>query len=60
MLVGGLLLLLREMMTIGVGAIFLFISHTMSYQHEGLELHIYSWSRQSVYVKMLVSDVVLR
>jgi hypothetical protein len=54
MLVGGLLLLLREMMTIGVGAIFLFISHTMSYQHEGLELHIYSWSRQSVYAKMLV------
>jgi hypothetical protein len=33
-------------MTLGVGVIFLFISHTMPYQPEGLELHIYSWPRQ--------------
>jgi DMSO/TMAO reductase YedYZ heme-binding membrane subunit len=32
----------RERMTLGVEAIFWFISHTMSYQTKRLELHIYS------------------
>jgi hypothetical protein len=45
-LVAGLLLSLRERMTLGVGAIFWFISHTMSCQPEGLGLHIYIWPRQ--------------
>jgi hypothetical protein len=33
-------------MTLRVGAIFWFISHTMSCQPKGLGLHIYSWTRQ--------------
>jgi hypothetical protein len=33
-------------MTLGVGGIFWFISHTMSCQPKGLGLHIYSWLRQ--------------
>jgi hypothetical protein len=53
-LVVGLLLSLRERMTLGVGAIFWFISHIMSCQPERLGLHIYSWSRQPAYAKMLV------
>jgi hypothetical protein len=56
---GGMLgielsLSLRGRMTLGVGAIFWFISHTMPYQPEGLVLHIYSWPRQPAYAKMLV------
>jgi hypothetical protein len=33
-------------MTLGVGAIFWFISHTMPCQPKEMGLHIYSWSRQ--------------
>jgi hypothetical protein len=33
-------------MTLGVGVIFWFISHTMPCQPKGLGLHIYSWPRQ--------------
>jgi hypothetical protein len=44
----------RGRMTLGVGVIFCFISHTMTYQPEGLGLHIYSWPRQPAYAKMLV------
>jgi hypothetical protein len=54
LLIVGLLLSSRERMTLGVGVIFWFISYTMSYQPEGLELHIYSWLRQLAYAKMLV------
>jgi hypothetical protein len=36
----------RGRMTLEVGAIFRFISHTMSCQPKGLGLHIYSWPRQ--------------
>jgi hypothetical protein len=36
----------RGRMTLGVGAIFWFISHTMPCQPKGLRLHIYSWPRQ--------------
>jgi hypothetical protein len=54
MLLAGLLLSLRKRMTLGVETIFWFISHTMSYQTEGLELHIYSWPRQPAYAKVLV------
>jgi hypothetical protein len=36
----------RGRMTLGVGAIFWFISHTMPCQPKGLGLHIYSWPRQ--------------
>jgi hypothetical protein len=41
-----LLLSSRERMTLVVGAIFWFISHTMPCQPKGLGLHIYSWPRQ--------------
>jgi hypothetical protein len=54
LLVVGLLLSSRERMTVGVRLIFWFISYTMPYQPEGLELHIYSWLRQPAYAKMLV------
>jgi hypothetical protein len=54
MLVTRLLLSSRQRMTIEVETIFWFISHTMSYQPKGLGLHIYSWSIQVAYVKMLV------
>jgi hypothetical protein len=37
----------RGRMTLGVGTIFWFISHTMPYQSKGLGLHIYSWPRQA-------------
>jgi hypothetical protein len=46
LLVAGLLLSLRKRMTLGIGVIFWFISHTMPCQPEGLGLHIYSWPRQ--------------
>jgi hypothetical protein len=36
----------RGRMTLGVGVIFWFISHTIPCQHKGLGLHIYSWPRQ--------------
>jgi hypothetical protein len=39
-------LTLIERMTLRVGAIFWFISHTMPYQPEGLGIHIYNWPRQ--------------
>jgi hypothetical protein len=37
----------RGRMTLGVGAIFWFISHTIPCQPKRLGLHIYSWPRQS-------------
>jgi hypothetical protein len=40
------LTLIERGMTQGVGAIFWFISHTMSCQPKGLGLHIYNWPRQ--------------
>jgi hypothetical protein len=40
------ILTLVERMTLGVGAIFWFFSHTMQCQPEGLGIHIYSWPRQ--------------
>jgi hypothetical protein len=54
LLVVGLLISSRERMALEVRVIFWFISYTMSYQSEGLELHIYSWLRQPAYAKMLV------
>jgi hypothetical protein len=39
-------LTLIERMTLGVGAIFWFTSHTMQCQLEGLGIHIYSWLKQ--------------
>jgi hypothetical protein len=47
-------LTLIERMTLGVGAIFWFTSHTMPHQSEGLGIHIYSWPRQQAYAEMLV------
>jgi hypothetical protein len=41
-----LLLSSRGGMTLGVGTIFWFISHTIPCQPKGLGLHIYSWPRQ--------------
>jgi hypothetical protein len=46
----------RGRMTLGVGTIFWFISHTMSCQPKELGLHIYSWPRQP----SICQDVVLR
>jgi hypothetical protein len=43
-------------MTLRVGAIFWFISHTVSCQPKGLGLHIYSWPRQ----RSICQDVILR
>jgi hypothetical protein len=50
-----LLLSSRRMMTLGVEIIFWFISHTMSYQPKGLELHIFIADQdRQAYDKMLV------
>ena len=48
------ILTLMERMTLGDGAIFfLFIAHTMPYQPEGLEIHIYRLRTSQAYAKML-------
>jgi hypothetical protein len=47
-------LTLIEMMTLGVGAIFWFCSHTMQCQPESLEYIFIAGQNSQVYAKMLV------
>jgi hypothetical protein len=58
MLVAEFLLSSKERMTLGVGAIFWFISHKMPCQPEGLGIHIYRLLASQAYAKMLSKMLV--